>query len=120
MPPGSAKASRRAATLTPSPKMSLSSIMMSPRLTPMRKSMRPSAGTPALRAAISRCTSTAQRTASTTLEHELLEHLPALAQAHLRARPLGAVVQASAADRHHVHEQCGAAEDQAALLRDTA
>ena len=35
--PGSAKASRRAATLTPSPKMSSSSMMMSPRLTPMRK-----------------------------------------------------------------------------------
>ena len=42
-------------------------MMMSPRLTPMRKSMRRSAGTSALRAAISRWTSTAQRTASTTL-----------------------------------------------------
>src|SRR5713101_5710248 len=36
MPPGSASASSRAATLTPSPKMSSSSTMMSPRLMPTR------------------------------------------------------------------------------------
>jgi hypothetical protein len=35
----------RAATLTPSPKMSPSSMMMSPILMPMRNSMRRSAGT---------------------------------------------------------------------------
>src|SRR5207253_217499 len=47
--------------------MSLSSLMMSPTLMPTRNSMRLSAGTSALRSAMSRCTSTAQRTASTTL-----------------------------------------------------
>jgi hypothetical protein len=45
--------------LTPSPKMSPSSMMMSPTLMPMRNSMRRPAGTAALRAIISRCTSTA-------------------------------------------------------------
>src|SRR6516164_5555680 len=40
IPPGSASASSRAAMLTPSPKMSPSSIMMSPTLMPMRNSMR--------------------------------------------------------------------------------
>ena len=49
MPPGSAMPSSRAATLTPSPKMSSSSTMTSPRLTPMRNSMRRSCGTSALR-----------------------------------------------------------------------
>src|SRR5262249_59633300 len=49
MPPGSARPSRRAAMLTPSPKMSLSSMMMSLRLMPIRKSMRRSARTPTLR-----------------------------------------------------------------------
>jgi len=53
--------------LTPSPKMSPSSMMMSPTLTPIRNSMRRPAGAEALRAIISSCTSTAQRTASTTL-----------------------------------------------------
>src|SRR5215469_15350196 len=40
IPPGSASASRRAAMLTPSPKMSPSSMMMSLTLTPMRNSIR--------------------------------------------------------------------------------
>ena len=41
---GSASASSRAATLTPSPAMSLPSTMMSPKLIPMRNSMRSSDG----------------------------------------------------------------------------
>src|SRR5262249_52312549 len=41
--------SSRAATLTPSPKMSPSSTTMSPMLMPMRNSMRLSGGTPVLR-----------------------------------------------------------------------
>src|SRR5215469_10612581 len=41
--------------------------MMSPRLIPMRNSIRRSGGTSAFRSAISRCTSTAHLTASTTL-----------------------------------------------------
>ena len=66
MPPGSASASRRAAILTPSPKISPSSTMTSPRLIPMRNSMRSSGGP--RRVARSACRawiSTAQRTAST-------------------------------------------------------
>ena len=39
-PPGSASASRRAATFTPSPKMSSLSTMMSPRLIPIRNLIR--------------------------------------------------------------------------------
>ena len=54
IPPGSAMPSSRAATLTPSPKMSPSSTTMSPWLMPMRNSMRRSAATSALRSAISR------------------------------------------------------------------
>ena len=45
-PPGSHSASSRAATLTPSPKMSSPSMMMSPTLMPMRKTMRLSSATP--------------------------------------------------------------------------
>src|SRR5260370_20366110 len=67
IPPGAARASSRAATLTPSPWISRPSLIMSPRLIPIRKSMRRSGGTPAFRSAISRCTSTAHRTPSTTL-----------------------------------------------------
>src|ERR1700730_19369122 len=69
IPPGSARASSRAATLTPSPNMSCSSTITSPRLTPMRKVMRLSSGVSALRSAIPRWTSAAHRTASTTLEN---------------------------------------------------
>jgi hypothetical protein len=47
--------------------MSPSSMIISPRLMPMRNSIRRSAAMSALRSAIARCTSTAQRTASTTL-----------------------------------------------------
>src|SRR5215471_13923297 len=48
-PPGSHKLSSRAATLTPSPKMSPASLMMSPTLIPMRKVRRLSSATPLLR-----------------------------------------------------------------------
>jgi len=71
IPPGSANPSSRAATLTPSPKMSRPSLMISPRLIPMRSSMRRSGGTSVFRSAIARCTSTAQRTASTTLANSI-------------------------------------------------
>src|SRR4030095_9583538 len=43
-PPGSAIPSRRAAMLTPSPKISLSSTMMSPTWMPMRNSIRLTCG----------------------------------------------------------------------------
>src|SRR4051812_21903934 len=46
-PPGSHSVSSRAATFTPSPKMSLPSIMMSPTLIPTRSTIRRSAWTPA-------------------------------------------------------------------------
>src|SRR5258708_2366450 len=67
MPPGSAMPSRRTATFTPSPKMSAPSMMTSPTLMPIRKSILLSRGIPALRSAMPRWTSMAQRTASTTL-----------------------------------------------------
>ena len=67
IPPGGAISCSRAATLTPSPKMSSPSTMMSPMLMPMRKAMRRSSAIPAVRSAIAVCTSTAQRTALTTL-----------------------------------------------------
>jgi hypothetical protein len=59
IPPGSVKASSRAATFTPSPKMSSPSTIISPRLTPMRNPMRRSSGTSVSRSIIPRCTSTA-------------------------------------------------------------
>ena len=65
MPPCGAWLSRRAATLTPSPKMSSPSMTMSPRLMPMRKVTGRSAAR--LRSPIARCTATAHSTASTTL-----------------------------------------------------
>src|ERR1700720_1803759 len=61
IPPGSARPSRRAATLTPSPKMSPSSTTMSPTLIPMRKSMRLSGGNRVLLSARAACISAAQR-----------------------------------------------------------
>jgi hypothetical protein len=66
-PPGSHSASRRAAMFTPSPKMSSPSMMMSPRLMPIRNTIRLSSGSSALRVAIARWIATAQATASTTL-----------------------------------------------------
>ena len=66
-PPGSQRASRRAAILTPSPKMSSPSMMISPTLMPMRKTMRLSSATPALRLTMPRWITTAHPTASTTL-----------------------------------------------------
>ena len=66
-PPGSAMPSRRAAILTPSPKISLSSMMMSPTWMPMRNSIRCSGGTAVFCSAMPRWISTAQRAASTAL-----------------------------------------------------
>ena len=59
MPPGSAIPSSRAATLTPSPRMSSPSIRMSPRLIPIRKSIRRSCGIPSFLWAITAWTATA-------------------------------------------------------------
>src|SRR5215472_5200417 len=67
IPLGSASASSRAATFTPSPKMSCSSTITSPRLTPSRNSIRLPAEVLAFLSLIPRCVLTAQRTASTTL-----------------------------------------------------
>ena len=94
IPPGSAKASSRAATFTPSPKMSRPSMMMSPRLIPIRNSMRRSRHT-ALRSAISRCTSTAQRTASTTLANSTSSPSPVV----LTMRPRCSLIFGSASSR---------------------
>ena len=77
--------SNRAAILTPSPIRSPSlSSTTSPRWTPMRKSIRRSSGTPALRSTIAFCTSMAQRTASTTLRNSTSAPSPV----RLTTRPL--------------------------------
>ena len=67
IPPGSAIPSRRAATLTPSPKMSPSSTTTSSTLIPIRNSIRSLPGIAAQRSAIAVCTSVAHCNASTTL-----------------------------------------------------
>src|SRR5436305_519842 len=64
MPPGSASISRRAATLTPSPKISFSSTITSPRLMPMRNCIHRAGETSALRRAIPRWISAAPSTAA--------------------------------------------------------
>jgi len=66
--PGSASASSRAAMLTPSPKMSAPSTITSPRLTPIRSSRRRSGGMGSLMMRATCCASTAQLSASTTLQ----------------------------------------------------
>jgi hypothetical protein len=64
---GAVRLSGRERDVYPIPKMSSPSAITSPRLIPTRNSIRFSGGMPALRSAIPRCTSTAHRTASTTL-----------------------------------------------------
>src|SRR5580704_3433897 len=82
--PGSAKPSSRAATLTPSPKISPSSTTMSPTLIPIRNSMRRSDEISAFRWIMLACTSTAQRSASTTLRNSTRKPSPVV----LTSRPL--------------------------------
>ena len=75
-PPGVANASRRAATLTPSPYTSSASTMTSPRWTAIRKLMRWGSSRLAFRCAMASCTKTAQRTASTTLANSTMAPSP--------------------------------------------
>ncbi len=85
MVPGAAMPSNRAAILTPSPIRSPSlSSTTSPRWIPMRNWMRRSGGRPALRSIMPFCTSTAQRTASTTLRNSTIAPSPV----RLTTRPL--------------------------------
>src|SRR6516225_1340035 len=91
MPPGSATPSSRAATFTPSPKMSPSSTTMSPTLMPMRNSMRLFAGVVALRSTIPVCTSVAHCRASTTLLNSTRRPSPVV----LTSRPLCAAIVGS-------------------------
>ena len=71
-PPGSARLSRRTATLTPFPRRSPSSATStSPRLIPMRSRTRRSSGWLSARSPTSLCTSTAQVTASTGLGNSI-------------------------------------------------
>ena len=68
IPPGVATSCKRAATFTPSPKMSSPSTMMSPMIDADAEGNAPVLRlSPAVRSAIAVCTSTTQRTASTTL-----------------------------------------------------
>ena len=66
-PPGSARASSRAATFTPSPRMSPPSWTTSPTLMPMRKRTRSASGTARSRSAMPFWIATAQATAWTAL-----------------------------------------------------
>ncbi len=75
-PPGSAIPSSLAATFTPSPKMSASSMMTSPTLMPIRNSRRRSCGKERLRSRMPVWTSSAQRVASTTLPNSIRRPSP--------------------------------------------
>src|SRR5271165_1563104 len=68
--------------------MSCSSMMMSPRLMPIRNSMRRSLRTPSLRNAMPRCSSTAQRTASTTLANSAKSPSPVVLTMRPRCSPI--------------------------------
>ena len=76
MPPAGASGSSRAATLTPSPKMSSPSAITSPRLIPMRSSSRSSAGNEALRAASARWIAMAQRSDASALPNSARKPSP--------------------------------------------
>ena len=95
MPPGSASSCRRAATFTPSPKMSSSSLITSPRLMPMRKWISGSAATSLLRAAMRRWISAAHATASATLGNSTSMPSPAV----LIRRPLFWAIAGSISSR---------------------
>ena len=75
-PPGSHSVSSRAAMLTPSPKISSPSMMMSPTLMPIRNTMRLSSGIAALRPIMPRWMATAQATASTMLANSTSKPSP--------------------------------------------
>src|SRR5947208_1821441 len=77
--------------------MSWSWVMMSPRLMPMRNSIRRSGGMPALRSAIARCISTAQCAASTTLANSTRKPSPVV----LTMRPRCSLIRGSAISRRH-------------------
>src|SRR5215472_9046784 len=68
--------------------MSCPSTSTSPRLMPMRNSIRCSGGVPLLRSAIARCTSTAQRTASTTLANSAKKPSPVFFTIRPRYSPI--------------------------------
>jgi len=91
MPPGSDCPSIRAARFTPSPKTSSPSIMMSPRLMPMRKIIRRSSDSASTRSPISDCIFAAQCTAATTLANSTRRPSPVV----LKMRPWYAVISGS-------------------------
>ena len=112
--PGCASPSRRAATLTPSPKMSPSSTMMSPMLIPTRNSMRWTSAMSRLRAAMICWISTAQRTASTALANSTSAPSPVRLTTRprcsailgsIRSRRTGLVSAHQARVAHHVRRQ---------------
>jgi hypothetical protein len=95
MPPASAKVWSRAATFTPSPKMSPFLTMTSPTLMPMRNSIRRASGSSSLAAAIFPWISMAQRTASTMLANSASTLSPAV----LAIRPWKPTISSSAIAR---------------------
>jgi len=100
--PGWASASSRAAMLTPSPKMSSPSMITSPRLTPIRSSRRRSGGIGSLIEREARCISTAQFSASTTLEKSASTLSPAVPT----IRPPCAAISGSTARRSSPSTRC--------------
>jgi hypothetical protein len=95
IPPGSAIASRRAAILTPSPKMSPSCSTTSPTLIPTLNSSRRSLAMSALRSTMPACTSTAQRTASTALANSAKNPSPVV----FTMRPRCEAIEGSSSSR---------------------
>jgi hypothetical protein len=76
-PPAGARLSRRAATLTPSPRMSPASTMTSPKLTPTRKTICSASGRSSLTSCSRVWISTALRVASTLLGNSATTLSPA-------------------------------------------
>ncbi len=96
MPPGCARPSSRAATLTPSPNRSSFLTMTSPTLMPMRNIVFRSSVSSALRLAISSWNEMAQRTASTVLPNSASTLSPPV----LKTRPSCRSIKASMMSRY--------------------
>ena len=87
-PPGSASASRRAATLIVVPPRRFSCTMISPEWSPMRKVIRSSGDNLALRRAVSACTRNAHFSASTALGNSASTPSPATLNTNPCARSI--------------------------------
>ena len=93
--------SSRAAILTPSPRISSPSTPTSPRLIPTLNSIRRSWTRVVSRAAVARCTATAQRTASTTLANSTSMPSPVV----LKIRPRCSAIAGSISSRRNARSR---------------